>query len=174
MADTELTQLEPKAATLLVACSDTIFAPGNRLADPVLLKRLETTEPLTPTAAADLATFLSQYPGNKSLAEHVAEFALISIATDSRLQPIIQQIVAFDVADWWEDFWDGGSDEPNIRRSTSVAASQTQPPYSQLFALPLLSGLALLVESHIDGEDISYFVIGVSPDPAELSSFIKQ
>src|SRR5215813_12690266 len=119
MADTELTQLEPKITTVSVTCSDTILSHGNKLLDPVLLRRLQNTPPLSAVQAAKLATFISAYPGNKCLADHLAQFALVAVVTDDRILPTIQAMTAsFDFGDWLEDFLDGG-DEPSDRLAAS-------------------------------------------------------
>jgi len=178
MENTEATQLAPKPATVLVACSDTIFGRGNQLKDPVLLNQLEILEPLPPVQAANLALFLVSFYGNRPLAFHVAELTLLSIATHPKVQPATQGASSFDLADWWEDLCDGGDEPsdamtPQLRAQSLKQAADDQSVLPQLFAIPLLAGLALLVESQTKGEKTSYFVIGVSPDPATIPSLLQ-
>jgi len=162
MENTEATQLALKPIT---ASSDTVFARGNRIVDPELLRRLTTLAPLPSAQVANLALFVSLFYGNRPLAFHVAELALLSIATRPNVPPPTE----LDLADWWEDLCDGGDEPPDGVTPQPIAKSaNNEPPLPQLFAVPLLPGLVLLVESQTRGEETSYFAIGVSPNPATI------
>lgn len=166
MADTELTQLEPKVITVPVTCSEHIFGLGNKIEDPVFLKRLQHTPPLSPREVVKLALFLIKSPMNKGLADHLTEVALISIVSKPPIEPIMSQLyqVSGNIVEDLLDLW---SDEPNLKRAGPSSESQEERT-NAIFALSLLPGLALLVESRTYGDKLWYFAIGVGPDPATI------
>ncbi|TMC15573.1 MAG: hypothetical protein E6J34_21810 [Chloroflexi bacterium] len=176
MADVELTQgkseVAAKAKDTVTAsgeCSNAVFAPGNKIVDPALLERLQETEPLTPTDATKLAVFLSAYPGNRCLTEHLALFASISIVSNRRVQQTLQKITSPQTLVALEDLGDWGCDDPEPEDSSRCHALFVLPLPSNFTGVP---SLALVVESSpsdVDEKEISYFAIGVSLNPADLS-----
>ena len=146
-----------------------IFAPGGRIISPALLEQLRNTPPLSAEQAANLATFLSQSPLNKILADHIALYAVTSMVVGRQPTPTQGGQIArpADLApgfEWADDYWDNKCDELN---------DSFPPACKALLALRIQPGIDLLIESQsssIVGEDISYFAIGVSPELGQLGT----
>ncbi len=171
MEDAESKQVEPEVAAKAgevatgsngYSYSHTIFGPGGEILDPGLLEQLQNTPPLSVVDAAKWATFFDAFSTNRYLSDRLTLFALTSIVTDRPLQQAIQENALQGVVEWADDKWDHECDEGH---------NDSFPPRcASLFALRLSSSLALVIESHLGDIDreISYYAIGVGPDPATL------
>ena len=144
------------------------FGPGGQILqvpeNEQLLEQLRETPILSPVELSKLSTFFRAYPTNVPLANHLALVGLMALAqrepVEQSLTKTTDQGAQQPFFDFWEDFLDNASDEFTEPVSSVKAVDVKWLP---------LSGIGLLIESpEILGGARSYYVIGVSPNPASL------
>jgi hypothetical protein len=141
------------------------------------LAQIQATPALTAANLLKMATFHGQYATNKDLANSLASSAMQRLTRNPQFKTVLAQHGATiidgsplnEVADRWEDFWNGPID--------SEDASEHQPGYLPIWPtvmdirwLPvatLIAGLGLLIQADTNNPP-SFFVIGICPDPASL------
>lgn len=149
--------------------------PQNEL----LLRQIADTPPLSPTDLFKCVTFFLGYPTNRTLAQHLALFAYISfvsslkaanvrldkesirLATGNEANDEPDRFWGNPLPDWIDGWNERGIDE--LRENPNGARLQHVTWISY-------SGVGLLVETikGVDTDQLSFYVVGVCPNPATL------
>ncbi len=144
------------------------FGPGGQILqvpeNEELLEQIRETPIVSPEELSRLSTFFRAYPTNVPLANHLALVGLMALVQREPVQRSLtkttDKVSQQSFFDFWEDYFDNAIDE-FTEPTTSVKAVDVK--------WVLLSGIGLLIETpEILGGPRSYYVIGVSPNPASL------
>lgn len=151
-----------------------IFGPDGAINDPALLKLIQQKKPLAPVDLFKLAAFFDKFLPNVFLAERLLVSALATIIADPRLQEQIQAFFAVgndESQDIAGDVFEISPPDEDDPRAHTHEDPKDDNDTSFIFA-PLFHGKSnsgVLVESSTaENGKISFFAVGVCPDPADL------
>jgi hypothetical protein len=160
-----------------------VFNDDGSIADvpqnELLLRQIAETPPLSPTNLFKCVTFFLGYPTNRALAQHLALFAYVSfvsslkaanvrpgkesirLATGNEANDEPDRLFGKPLQDWMDGWNERGNDE--LRENPLAVRLQHVTWISY-------SGVGLLVETikGVDTDQLSFYVVGVCPDPATL------
>jgi hypothetical protein len=142
-----------------------VLRPGNLIDDvpenQPLLRQIMATQPLSQVALTELATFYKLYPTNESLGNHLV-LSFICFFLDQHIDANEDYCNGMDPND--------PEDARELGQVGKVLATREHIVRPVDIKWVSVSGIGLLVEtSKIAGIDkLQHFIIGVSPNPANL------